>query len=75
LAYAEGDTDIEEGWTIGTDASPWELSAAINAAAPGLFVRSVEIGTVIGVVSPATIHITILQQAQLIEGNVTVTIV
>lgn len=82
LDYAEGvlvDSNglavNEEGWGIGVDASPFELAAAINAATPGLFVQRVEVGTALGVVSPVTIAITILQQAQMIEGNISVTIV
>lgn len=74
VAYAEGDVDGEDGWTIGTDASPFELAAAVNLQAPGLFVQLVEIGTVVGVVSPATLPITIVQQAQMIAGNIAVTI-
>lgn len=75
LAYANGEIADEDGWVIGADASPFELAAAINLAAPGLFVQLVEVGTVVGVVSPATIPITIVQQAQMIAGNILVTVV
>jgi hypothetical protein len=75
MAYAGGQLANEDGWTIGTDASPFELASAINSAAPGLFVTVLEIGLALGVVAAATLPITIIQQAQLIEGNISVTVI
>jgi len=74
MAFAEGDIPTETGWTIGQAVSPFELAAAINLYSPGLFVQVVEIGTALGVVSPVTIPITIVQQAQAIRGNIAVTV-
>lgn len=42
LAYASGLTD-EQGFTLGGDVSPFELAAAANLAAPGMFIKKVEV--------------------------------
>ncbi|WP_410680709.1 hypothetical protein [Citrobacter braakii] len=44
VKYANGQLDNgEEGFTLGTDVSPFELSAAANTASPQIFIKSVEI--------------------------------
>lgn len=72
IAYAQGLTEDEEGWTIGTDASPFELAPPINAVAPGLFVTLVRVGLSAMALGTATIPIAIDEQAQMIEGNISV---
>lgn len=42
LAYANGQTD-EAGFMLGEDVSPFELAAAANLAAPGMFIKKVEV--------------------------------
>ena len=41
--YARGDIDGEEGFTVGADVSPFEISAAINVDNPSLFITRVEV--------------------------------
>lgn len=44
LNYANGQlANGEEGFVLGADVSPFELSAAANTASPALFIRSVEV--------------------------------
>lgn len=44
MKYAAGQLENgEEGFTQGTDVSPFELSAAANSASPQIFIKSVEI--------------------------------
>lgn len=44
LNYASGQlTNGEEGFVLGADVSPFELSAAANTASPSLFIKSVEV--------------------------------
>lgn len=44
IKYATGQLENgEEGFTLGTDVSPFELSAAANTASPQIFIKSVEI--------------------------------
>ena len=43
LAYANGQLEGEEGFVVGADVSPFELSGAINSLFPEIFVQRVEI--------------------------------
>lgn len=44
MKYANGELENgEEGFTLGTDVSPFELSAAANTASPQIFIKSVEV--------------------------------
>lgn len=50
--YAEGLSENgEEGFVLGADVSPFELSAAANAASPQIFIKSVEVS--LKLVTPA----------------------
>jgi len=42
LNYVNGLSD-EQGFTLGEDVSPFELAAAANLAAPGMFIKKVEV--------------------------------
>jgi hypothetical protein len=72
LAYVNGELEGEEGFVIGADASPWELAGSVNKAAPGLYVRKVEIGLSALALDTEVIPITISQIAQMFEGNIAV---
>lgn len=72
LDYASGDITGEVGFAVGRDVSPFELASAINAEFVDLFVTDFQIGIAPGVLSAATIHITISQLASIIAGNIAV---
>lgn len=74
-AYARGEIDGETGLVIGADVSPFELAGAVNRMNPGLYVQNVEIGLSTGALSGAVIPISIVQRAQVIEGNIEVVVV
>jgi uncharacterized phage protein gp47/JayE len=75
VAYANGDIEGEEGFVIGADVSPFELSGAVQAQVPGLFIQLVEIGTDPGSLSTANITVNIDEIATLQPGDVTVVVV
>lgn len=75
LAYADGLLTGEEGFVIGGDVSPFEIGGAINAAAPGLYIPRVLIGTAPLALSTDAIPITIGQRATVIEGDIAVNFV
>ena len=73
MQYVNGEMDGEDGWTVGTDASPFELAAAINSGAPGLFVTKVELAEQsTGVYSTDTISIAIFEKAVTAAGYIQV---
>ena len=43
IRYANGEIQGEDGFSIGTDVSPFELSSAINFDNPSLFITNVEV--------------------------------
>lgn len=75
LAYVNGETD-EEGFKTGTDVSPFELAAAANLGAPGMFITKVEVA--LKASSPAwqtaTLEIGLDQKATLDESDILVTV-
>lgn len=73
MQYVNGEMDGEDGWTVGTGASPFELAAAINSGAPGLFVTKVELAEQsTGVYSTDTISIAIFEKAVTAPGYIQV---
>lgn len=73
MQYVNGEMDGEDGWTVGSDASPFELAAAINSGAPGLFVTKVELAEQsTGVYSTDTISIAIFEKAVTAAGYIQV---
>lgn len=75
VAYAEGDQEGEDGFTVGGDVSPFELAGAINRVAAPLYVRSLEISDDGVSFSSAEIPITIAQKATINESSISVTVV
>lgn len=75
-AYALGQTD-EEGFVLGEDVSPFELAAAGNLAASGIFIRNVEVA--LQNIAPAwqnsPIAIGLNQKATITSSNILVNIV
>lgn len=76
IAYSLGQTD-EEGFVLGEDVSPFELAAAANLSAPGIFIRNVEVAFLNAVPAwqSASIPIGLNQKATISPGNILVTIV
>lgn len=73
MQYVNGEMDGEDGWTVGADASPFELAAAINSSAPGLFVTKIELAEQsTGVYSTDTISIAIFEKAVTAAGYIQV---
>lgn len=74
IAYAAGQVGGEEGFAIGSDVSPYELSWAVSVQNAGIFVSLLEVST--NPNSPtfgtSTIPINIDQQASIIAGNIQV---
>lgn len=75
VAYANGQLDGERGFVVGGAVSPFELSGAVNRAAPGLFVTRVEVAPAsTGVWQDAELPITLLQVARIQASSVTVVV-
>lgn len=75
MQYVNGEIDNEDGWTVGADASPFELAAAINYNSPGLFVTKAELAKQSdGIYSTNTIDIAIYQKAVTAPGFIQVII-
>jgi uncharacterized phage protein gp47/JayE len=75
LAYAAGEQEGEEGFVVGGDVSPFEISSAVSRVLPSVYVRRVEVSTDGVSYSTNDIAITIAQKAVSIYGNIQVTIV
>lgn len=75
LDYAAGLLTGEAGFTVGTDVSAFELSAAINAEAIDLFVTNFLIDIAPAPTTSDTIVITIAEIATIVAGNIAVNVV
>lgn len=74
LAYAAGELEGEDGFVVGGDVSAFELAGAVNRVAAPLYVRNLVISSNGTTYSAAEIPITIAQKANLVEGNILVTV-
>jgi hypothetical protein len=74
MSYVNGDINGETGLQVGTDVSPFELSAAVNIYAPGIFVTLVEVAVDVPspVYSTSTIVTEIFELATVAEYNIQV---
>ena len=74
INYVNGDSRVGDGFTVGNDASPYEISAAINDAIPSSYVRNIELAMLSQ--NPdygtATIPIAIDEIARLERANIEV---
>lgn len=75
LSYAGGGQEGENGFEVGGDVSPFEISAAINRDQPQMFVQGVTIGTAIDAQSTASIAINIKQKPLAQSGLIAVNLV
>ena len=74
--YARGDIDGEDGFTVGTDVSPFEISAAVNVENPSLFITKVEVARKVDSPTYSTDTFTIaINQIAAIEALSDITVV
>lgn len=73
LAFANGDLDGEQGFTVGASVSPFELAGAINRLYPTIYVAKVEV-TLASAVSFSTdvLPIAIFQIATILSGSIAI---
>lgn len=75
LTYAAGEMEGEPGFVVGASVSPFELSAAVNVLALGIFVVNMEIKEVSGPDwETTTIEIDLNEIATINESSITVVI-
>lgn len=73
MNYVNGLQEGETGWRVGTPVSCFELSAAVNREAPGVYTQNMETKKVgVGSFSNAEIPIAIWELATLDRSNITV---
>jgi len=74
LDHAAGNMDGENGLQVDTDVSPFELSAAVNAFAPGIFVTKMEVAydAMVPVYLTDTLPIALNEIASITEANIQV---
>ncbi|WP_100160035.1 baseplate J/gp47 family protein [Proteus columbae] len=73
--WVQGEIDGDNGLVVGREVSPFEISAAVNAVEPHLFVTKVELSTDGKIWNVALIPIGLNQIARLPKGAVQVVIV
>ena len=76
LEWAAGNNPEVDGIKIGTDVSPFEISAAVSSSIPEIFIRDLKIGIVDGA-APAASIITMdeADKGVVLSSNITVTII
>lgn len=75
IDYTTGEQDGEEGFTVGTDVSPFELASAVNRIYPDIFIKKLEIAdSVEQKFSVDAMPIEIWQKAATVESAITVII-
>jgi len=77
LDYVNGDIEGENGLQIDTDVSPFELAAAVNIFAPGIFVTKMEVSYDSGppVFVTTTLPIALNEIAKITEADIQVIVV
>ncbi|POP42316.1 hypothetical protein CHU32_03520 [Superficieibacter electus] len=74
--YARGEQDGEDGFTVGTDVSPFEAASAVNRNYPDIFIKKLEIADISKMTfSVDTLPIEIWQKAVVAESTIQVNIV
>lgn len=75
LDYANGLVEGETGFSLGLDASPFEVASAVNLQLPNVFVKRCQLGLVGGPLSTDTIENEIFEKATIVRGDIAVIIV
>lgn len=72
VAYSKGELPGDAGFGVGDDVSPFELAGAVNQVEPRIVVTLVELSTDGVTYGPASIPISIQEQATITAGSVSV---
>jgi len=75
IAYANGEVEGEGGFSLGLDASPFEVASGVNAQLPDVFIRKCELGDLAGALSTDTVIVDINKKATIEEANIIVVII
>ena len=74
INWANGLVEGVDGLKIGQDVSPFEISAAISDQIPELYVKNCQIALLNGVLGTSELTFTISQVGQILDSNITVTV-
>lgn len=75
LNWAEGKNDEVDGLKIGTDISPFEISAAVSNTLPEIFIRDCQIAKHGDSPSASIVTMDVAEKGAILEGNITVTVI
>lgn len=75
IAYAIGNVEGENGFSLGLDASPFEVASAVNSQLPNVFVKKCQLALLGGTLSTDTIDIAINEKAAITENDIEVILV
>jgi hypothetical protein len=75
VSYAIGDLAGEDGFSLGLDASPFEVASAVNAQLPNVFVKKCELALLGGMLSTDTIINGINEKSTITENDIEVILV
>lgn len=75
LDYALGLVDGEPGFSLGLDASPFEVASAVNAQLPNVFVKKCQLALLSDALSTDTISNEIFEKSTITRGDISVVIV
>ncbi len=75
LDYAEGLVEGEPGFSLGLDASPFEVASAVNAQLPDVFVKKCQLAKIGDSFSTDTITNAIYEKSTIVRGEITVVLV
>lgn len=73
--YSQLDTEIGNGFTMGTDTSPFEIASYINKNLPDIFITKVELAKVGEAYSTDTIKNEFYEKCKLNESNIEVVVI
>ena len=73
--YANGNVDGEQGFYLGVDSSPFEVSSGVSIQLPDVFIKKCELGLFGGALSTDTITNLIYEKSSITEDDVTVVLV
>lgn len=75
VAWSVGDNDEVDGLKIGSDVSPFEISAAVSNTLPEIFIRDCKVGKVGGAAPSASIlTMDVAEKGVITANNITVTV-
>lgn len=75
LDYAVGLVEGEPGFSLGLDASPFEVASAVNAQLPNVFVKKCQLALLSDALSTDTISNEIFEKSTITRGDISVVIV